>query len=58
MPRVFQVFHPSKVIRGGWHARTLLVAPGLSTSSKKLLVAKGIATRKKDATRVWTVSKS
>ena len=31
-------------------ARTLLVAPGLTTRSKKLLVTKGIATRSKDAT--------
>ena len=30
-------------------ARTLLVAPGISTSSKKLLGAKGTATRSKDA---------
>ena len=31
-------------------ARTLLVAPGLTTSNKKLLETKGIATRSKDAT--------
>ena len=31
-------------------ARTLLVAPGLTTRSKKLLVTKGIATSSKDAT--------
>ena len=33
-------------------ARTLLVAPGLTTSNKKLLGTKGIATSSKDATRV------
>ena len=32
-------------------ARTLLGAPGLTTSNKKLLGAKGVATRSKDATR-------
>ena len=32
-------------------ARTLLVAPGLTTSNKKLLVTKGIATSSKNATR-------
>ena len=31
--------------------RTLLGAPGIATSNKKLLVTKGIATRSKDATR-------
>ena len=31
--------------------RTLLVAPGLTTSNKKLLVTKGITTRSKDNTR-------
>ena len=31
-------------------ARTLLVAPGLTTSGQKLLGAKGIVTRSKDAT--------
>ena len=32
-------------------ARTLLGAPGLTTRNNKLLGAKGIATRSKDATR-------
>ena len=39
-------------------ARTLLGAPGLTTSNKKLLGAKGIATRSKDATmnkQCWLV---
>ena len=34
----------------GVGARTLLVAPGLTTRNKKLLVSKGIATRSQDAT--------
>ena len=34
----------------GLGARTLLVAPGIATSNKKLLGTKGIATRSKDAT--------
>ena len=42
--------------------RTLLVAPGLTTSKKKLLVTKSTATRSQDATRstrstlVWPVA--
>ena len=39
------------VLKGGVGARTLLVAPGIPTRSKKLLGDPGIATRSKDATR-------
>ena len=39
-------------------ARTLLVAPGLTTSNKKLLVAKGIATRSKGFMRMCSFERS
>ena len=37
-------------------ARTLVVAPGLTTRNKKLLGAKGIATRSKDAIRLEAIA--